>query len=222
MPAAAAVVVSAYMSSQSAKSASRMALAGTREGIAQRERFFQIGREQLAPYVEAGNEALEKIKSIFLEGNMDEFYESPDYQFNLEQGEKALERKQGQKGSRYGGGAIKEALKYAQGNASGEFNNFFNRLKSISDAGQNAAAGVATTANSVGAGIAQMNQQSGVNQGNIALNQGQSMNQAIQGGLSNYTTQQSYNDMMAQINQPTAQPTTQPATDFSGRPIQYN
>lgn len=203
MPAAVATVAAAYMSSRSAKSAARMSLAGTREGIAQRERFFQLGREQLAPYVEVGTEALNKIRSVFLEGNMDEFYDSPDYQFSLEQGEQALERKQSASGSRFGGGAIKEALKFSQGLASGEFNNFFNRLKSLADMGGNAAAGVANTAADAGQSIASMTTAGANTQAEIEM----ARNRANQGTVSNLTSLYQYNQMLDRLNpQQTNQP----------------
>ncbi len=197
----AAIVVSAYMAKQSASKSSRMAAAGTAAGIAQREKFFEIGREQLAPYVEIGTEALGKIRSVFLEGNMDEFFESPDYQFNLEQGEQALERKQAAKGSRFGGGSIKEALKFSQGLASGEFNNFFNRLKSLADTGQAAAAGVATTAAGAGQSIASMTQAGGNTQAEIEMARSRGEQQTV----GNVVSLAQYNDMLKRLN-PEGQP----------------
>jgi uncharacterized protein YukE len=89
----------------------------------------------------------------------------PGYQFRLQQGQQALERSAAAHGSVMGGGVMKALTDYAQGDASSEYQNAFNRfqssqkqtydmLKGVSDSGQTAAttqAGVDTgTAKYVG------------------------------------------------------------------------
>ena len=178
MPAAAVSLIgTAYAASSSAsasKSASRTLAQGTADTLAQQEKFFNIAQENLAPYREMGTEAVDKMRSVFIEGNMDEFYESADYKFNLEQGEQALSRKQSAAGSQYGGAALKEALQYSQGVASNEYGNFFNRLNSMTQTGQAAAAGTASAAMQTGASTGQTIQSGAVNQANIGMQGAQS------------------------------------------------
>jgi len=208
MPAVAATIIgsaaSAVIGGRAARKGSALIAQGTQASLAQQQKFFDIGQENLAPYMEIGEEAVGKIRSVFLEGNMDEFFESPDYQFNLAEGEKALERKQGAAGSRYGGRALKEATQFAQGTASGEFNNFFNRLRSVAGLGQAAAAGSAAQATTTGAGMGRTIEGGSINQANLNMQGAQSMNQAIQGGLANLTTLNTYNDLKSLLTQPTA------------------
>lgn len=192
---------------RSANRASRTISETARLAREQQREFFDFTTEQLAPYVQIGNDAVDKIRNVFLEGNMDEFYDSPGYKFNLEQGEKALERKQAANQNRYGGGAIKESLKFAQGLASNEFGNFFTRLKSLADMGGNAAARTGNAAMTTGTNLS-----------NITLGEGQAQvgieaqrNQITQGGISNVVTLAQYNDMLNRLNpQQTPDQTTTP------------
>ncbi|MDH3981271.1 MAG: hypothetical protein OES84_00045 [Kiritimatiellaceae bacterium] len=200
MPAAAAAVGigtigAAYIGKKATEEAADVSATAQREAIAESRRQFDIGREDLAPYREIGAEALETIRNVFINGDMDEFYESPGYRFNLEQGEQALERKQGQAGARFGGRSLKETARFSQGLASNEFNNFFNRLSGIANIGQSAAAGSANLAASAGATNAGLIQSGGATQANLALQGGQSLNQALQGGIGNLVTLNAYNDL---------------------------
>lgn len=207
MPAAAVSLIGTAYSADQASNSADKASAYMSEATAQRQEFFDIGQEQLAPYREVGEESLAKMKSVFLDGNMDEFYESADYRFNLEQGEEALARKQSAAGSRYGGAALKEATQYAQGVASNEYNNFFNRLNSMSNMGLNAVNTGVNAGQNTAAGMAS----DSTNQANLSMERGQSMNQAVQGGLSNYTTLSTYNDLTKSL-----QPTTKTVTGTFG------
>ena len=183
MPAASAVVGLVGMAS--AKSSARRATSaiesGTRQSLKQQREFFDIGQENFAPYLEIGEDAIQKLNSVFIDGDMDEFFESPGYQFNLAEGEKALARKQGAAGARYGGRALKEAAQYSQGVASNEFNNFFNRLNSIAGLGQASAAGSARSATATGGSMGRTSQLGGMALAESYGNQ----NQAMQSGLSN-------------------------------------
>ena len=208
MPAAAVSLMGTMVASRSASKAGRMALEGQQGAMAQREKFFDIGREDLAPYREIGNEAVDKMRSVFLEGNMDEFFESPDYGFRVSEGEKALERKQGQSGSRFGGKALKDAVRFGQEAGSQEFNNFFNRLRSISGLGASAAAGSANLAAGTGAGMASDVRTGTAGQVDAVAGQ----NQAIQGGFSNLMTLKTYNDLTKSL-QPQPMATAQPNYD---------
>ena len=80
-----------------------------------------------------------------------EFEESPAYQFNLEQGEKAINKGAAARGMYYAPQTLQDLGKYSQGVASNEFqnafsnyntnmNNIWNRLYGMSGSGQNAAA----------------------------------------------------------------------------------
>lgn len=74
----------------------------------------------------------------------DRFKETPGYQFRFEEGERALNRNASARGRLKGGGHEREVIRYGQGIASDEFNNYANRLAGIAGMGQGATVTTAT------------------------------------------------------------------------------
>ena len=81
---------------------------------------------------------------------LEDFQESPAYQFNLQQGMEAINKSAAAKGKYYAPATLQDIGKYSQGLASNEFqnafsnyntgqNNIWNRLMGVSNSGQNAA-----------------------------------------------------------------------------------
>lgn len=67
-----------------------------------------------------------------------DFYDSPDYQFRLSEGMKAIERSASASGKLRSGATMKSIGNYAQGVASSEYGNNVNRLASLAGIGQSA------------------------------------------------------------------------------------
>lgn len=199
-------VLGAYTSNKASKRAASSIAEGQASAEATHLKMFNLSREDLAPYREVGEDALNLIKRVFINGDLSGFTESADYRFNLQQGEQALQRKESAAGARYGGGSIKEGLRYAQGMASGEYGNFFDRLFKTANLGEAAAAQSAANATSTGTNLANTAIAGGNARANIAMNQGQAMNNAIQGGIGNLVTLKTYNDLASRLPPPT--PTT--------------
>lgn len=87
------------------------------------------------------------------------FFNSPDYQFALSQGTLALDRSAAARGQLLGGGQLKDLTSFGQGLGAQQYGNYFNRLMSIANIGQNAAAGSASAAQNFGnSGAASLNQ----------------------------------------------------------------
>lgn len=82
------------------------------------------------------------------------FFDSPDYQFALQQGQQGVDRDAAARGALYSGGHTADVLKFGQGLASQQFNNYTNRLASLAGVGQTAANELGAygqnTANSIG------------------------------------------------------------------------
>lgn len=87
--------------------------------------------------------------------SMAPFFASPDYQFRMDEQGRALTARNAMLGIQDSGAAQKAALQYSGNLASGEFNNYANRLASLAGVGQSAAnqsaAQGANFANSMGA-----------------------------------------------------------------------
>lgn len=114
------------------------------------------------------------------------FFESPDYQFNLEQGQQAIDRSLAARGKALSGQGVKEGARFASGLASREFGSFFDRLATLAGIGntgaaQSAAAG-STSASQIG-GAALTN---GATQANARMSAAAGVNSAAQGGISNF------------------------------------
>lgn len=100
------------------------------------------------------------------------FFNSPDYQFALQQGQKSLDASAAARGRLYAGGYGQDLTNYAQGMATQNLNNYENRLMSISGQGQQAG----EFGGQLGMQYAGMNGQNLMNAGNASANN--YMNQA--------------------------------------------
>jgi len=67
---------------------------------------------------------------------LDVFFESPGYQFNLNEGLKTIDRINSANGTLNSGNRLKDATKFTSGLASNEFGNFFNQLNALRTGGQ--------------------------------------------------------------------------------------
>ncbi len=66
------------------------------------------------------------------------FYKSPGYDFRFQEGANAIDKSASARGKLMSGGIARELTRYGQGLASGEFNNYANRLASMAGIGQTA------------------------------------------------------------------------------------
>ena len=69
-----------------------------------------------------------------------DWQKDPAYEFRLDEGNKALDRKQAAGGAYASGGAMREAMRYNQNFAANEFSNIYDRLAGIAGYGPQAAA----------------------------------------------------------------------------------
>lgn len=122
----------------------------------QRQQFLET-QESLEPWREAGLVSLRdlqgRLPELIKPFGMEDFQESPAYQFNLEQGQKAIEKAAAKRGTYYAPATLQDISRFSQGLASNEFQNAFsnyqtnmgniwNRLYGLSESGRGAAAGV--------------------------------------------------------------------------------
>lgn len=147
MPAAAIVGVaaSAYAANQQKKAASGAANAvqrGADAATAEQARQYDQSRQDQMPWMQAGQSALGQLSAL-AGGDFSGFYNSPDYQFNRDQGLQALDRSAAARGGMYSGGADADRMSFASGLASQEYGNHWNRLAGLANVGQ-------ATANNLG------------------------------------------------------------------------
>lgn len=131
---------------------------------------FQQQQKNIQPWLQAGQAALPTLQNMAntpvnfsqqdFQNNMD-----PAYQFDLQQGQQAIQRSAAANGTLMTGGTLKDLTSYSQGQASNEYSNAynrfmnnqntqFNRLSSIAGTGQTATGQLGqvgmNTANAIG------------------------------------------------------------------------
>ena len=109
------------------------------------EDIYQQNLEMLAPYQQAGVQALDRYGNLLSDPS--QIMEDPAAQFRLQQGQQAVERSMAAKKLRGSGAAMGEALRYGQGFASQELDRSLQRQLPLIQAGRGAT-GTAVTAGS--------------------------------------------------------------------------
>lgn len=183
----------------------------------QREQFEQQ-RADLAPWRQVGEQNLERLNNLApFEFNPSDLENNPGYQFRLKEGLKAVQNSAATRGGLFSGGTMKSLNNYAQGAASDEYQNAYNRalgtygtnlnrLQSLAGIGQTAVGAM----NSAGQNYAN-------NAGNLAVGGANALaggytgaanatasgyvgganalNNALVGGYNNYQNQQLMNKL---------------------------
>lgn len=160
--------------------------------IAEQRRQFDTVRSDTAPQRALGNAAVGRIAALngytTEDGapDMSQFFESPDYRFNLAESQRAIDRSAAARGGLLSGGAVKEGERYASGLASREYSSFVDRLMQQAGLGST---GIGASA-AAGANAANNISATAMNAGNarasIYGNTGANVNNAVQSGMSNY------------------------------------
>jgi hypothetical protein len=176
---AAATVASGYTSSKAAKSAAGTQAAAADRAMELEREMFDIGREDLAPYREAGYTALQDIAGLrpmltaqFGPDQMAQYLD-PSMEFRRRLGEQTTARALNVGGGAISGNTLRGLEEFGQNLASTEFGNAFNRfqnertniyntLANIAGMGQNA------VNTGVGAGQTFAGQQTGLLTGQAA------------------------------------------------------
>ena len=156
---AATVAVGAYAANKqsgAAKDSAKASQKATDATIAEQKRQFDLTRADQLPWMQAGTNALATQQAL-LSGDYSKFYDSPDYQFSLDQGMKGMDRSAAARGRLYSGGYGQDLNKYAQGMATTNYNNFYDKLAGLSRTGsgtaQNLGALGQSYANSMGTAL---------------------------------------------------------------------
>lgn len=137
--------------SDSVDSASGQQAGASAAAVAEQRRQYDLTRSDYEPWRTAGKGALTELQTdINRPVTSADVMSDPGYQFGLEQGQTALDRKVAAMGGRVSGAALKGATRYAEGYATTGYNAAYqrkqdrlNRLASIAGLGQTATNGSA-------------------------------------------------------------------------------
>jgi hypothetical protein len=210
---AAAAIGGALLSSNSADNATDAQKEASANSIAEQKREYDLNLANQQPYLDAGKAALSQYQTEINTPTTaaDVMANDPGYQFGLDQGQTALDRKIAAMGGRVSGAALKASDRYATDYATTGYNSAYqrsqdrlNRLASLAGLGQtattaSAASGSASTNAITALQAAQANATAtgGVAQANIwgnAGNQLAAMYKTRQTPTSNYQTPTQFQD----------------------------
>lgn len=125
---AAGAIGGALISSSSAKSAAGTQAQATDAAIAEQQRQYDQNRADQTPYRETGNQALTQLQ---YENNQpldqSKVQLDPGYQFGLQQGQQAIDRKTAAAGGRISGASLKAAAQYGTDYATTGYDTAYNR-----------------------------------------------------------------------------------------------
>lgn len=173
--------------------AARLQQEAGRESIAELRRQYDITRGDILeerkyqrsgaiPYREAGEEALGQLRGVFA-GDVDPtdaLEKTPGYQFQLGQGQRALESSAAARGGLLSGRALQESQQLGQGLAQGTYRNYLGDLfkmagygPTVSGVGQGMTGQLAGLGQTTSRGIADTLTQGGLTQARLAAQSGQ-------------------------------------------------
>ena len=151
---AAGAIASSYMQSQAVKSGQSQANAALQQGIG-------TATNQLSPWTTTGVPAnADQADLLGLNGPdaasaaMAKFQTSPGYQFQTQQGLRAVDMGAAANEMLRSGATLKAEQTFGQGLADSDFGNYWNRLQQLSSGGLSAAGGIAGAATGGAANIA--------------------------------------------------------------------
>lgn len=145
--AAAGVIGGAVISGNAADKASKAQQDATGAALTEQQREYDLNQANQKPYLDAGKQALGQYQTAINTPTTaaDVMANDPGYQFGLDQGQTALDRKIAAMGGRVSGAALKGADRYATDYATTGYNSAYqrsqdrlNRLASLAGLGQTA------------------------------------------------------------------------------------
>lgn len=153
MAAVTGAVVAAGASAYAANRGASAQRSASRTAAAEQARQFDLARQDQAPWLQAGRNALSQLEQVN-SGDYSGFENSPDYLFARQQGLQGIDRSAAARGGMYSGGADADRMTFASGLATQNLNNYTGRLQGIAGAGQNTAQSLgsfgANAANNIG------------------------------------------------------------------------
>jgi hypothetical protein len=144
--AAVGAIGGAVISSSAADKAAKAQQHATDTALGEQQREFDTNQANYAPYLDAGKSALGQLQTdINKPVTAADVMSDPGYQFGLDQGQTALDRKIAAMGGRVSGAALKGASQYATNYATTGYNSAYqrsqdrlNRLAALAGIGQTA------------------------------------------------------------------------------------
>lgn len=124
-------VAGAVISSNATSNAANTQAGAANYATQVQQQEFQQQQQNQQPWLQAGSSALSQMQNPSFQQNFTaaDFQQDPGYQFDLQQGQEALQRSAAARGGLQSGGTMKGLAQYTQGMASNEYQNAYNRFQ---------------------------------------------------------------------------------------------
>lgn len=158
-----ATLASGLIGANAAKSAANQQQQAAMAGLKFQQDVYNKNTANMQPWIQAGGGAVNSLAQLYgLPGSGNEnrtldwnqFLQSPDYQFSLQEGMRALDMSRASQGLLQSGGTARAAHQYGQGLAGTQFGNYYNRLLSLSGQGLQGASALSGVGTQAASGIA--------------------------------------------------------------------
>lgn len=166
---AAAAVVGAVAQDRAADKAGDASQNATNASIGEQRAARLEYQQNIAPYMQQGTSSLARLGQLN-SGNMESFYESPDYAFTRDMGLQGIDRSAAARGAVDAGGTDADRIRFASGLASQNYGQFYDRQYNLAAMGQNAIAGQGSMAQQSASNIGNLLMGNAQAQGNAAIN----------------------------------------------------
>jgi len=204
-PAAAAGISAVAGLAGSAMSSNAASSAADKANAAQRQALEQ-SRADLEPWRTAGQTALPRVQDALgmngqegYDAAMKAFHTSPGYQFQLDQGLRAVDAGAAAQGFGRSGAVLKAEQAFGTGLADQSFKDYYNRLFKLSELGETAASGQATASQNTGTSMAQTDLSEGSAQTSIYGNLGKGINDSVGTYMNNSLYQDRTNEHVIRL-----------------------
>lgn len=189
-------VAGAAISANGAKSAAQASANAAQQGQDDQLAMFNTTQANYAPQIQLGQGAANMLSGIYGSGtpgqpgykapttDYSQFYNTPGYQFSVQQGQNAINKQAAASGGLYNSSTLAAQGNYVQGQASTQYNSYINQLLSMAGLGNAAASGVGTAATATGQGLANSAMNAGNAQASGILGQSNAFNNAL-GSIAN-------------------------------------
>jgi hypothetical protein len=231
---AGAGLIGGLFSAGASEQASSQQVAAERAALAQQQSMFNTEQSNESPFIQAGGQAQSQLNYLMGSGpqtnpdgtpitntaggygslnapfNANTFkQQSPQYQFNLQQGAQGTLNQDSNAQGAESGAALKDLMSFNQGYANNSYNsafqnyqtqnnNIFNRLNSIATLGSNAGSNSSTGASTFAQGIGNTTSSIGASQAAGTVGAANAITGGLQSGANAFYGQNALNQILSQ------------------------
>jgi hypothetical protein len=190
MPVAAAIagaaVIGAGSSIISGNKAAKAQKQAADASIAESRRQYDQDRADYAPWRATGESALGRLNTAMTDPSKSAFMASPGYQYRIDEATKAVQNSAAARGQLASGATMKALNRVIQGEASSEYNNWWNQNAGLAGVGQAAVNATSQAGQQSSQNIINATNNAGNARASSYANTGSSINSGINNVLSAY------------------------------------